>query len=434
MSSVKLSFSLADRIGSPGRPPGERGALARGVVYGLVVPLTVAALVAAGLYIVTGNTPADLLAGLAQAPRIEMDMPSRPAGMEDGANPLIQPPSGSHDAKMTMEPVSPPPPAAENKPADDKPASAAPPPVALPPPALPSVAGVAPAVPPPSDPLIPPPGEGLAPPSFGQLPARIDLKPLGPAPINDLLRNSANGPLPIAAAGKEPRTAYARAFANPKNLAKIAVVVTGLGLSHDATEAAITKLPPDVSLSFSPYAGNLDSWIKRARANGHEVLLDLPLEPANFPVHDAGPLAVLSRNSPAEALAHLAVVLGKATGYVGLAAQLRSPVSAAAPWPALLQDVRTRGLLLVGDGLENVPAPQVPASAPVELVADETPFRAAIDTHLGRLLQAAQRGGAAVTYVQARPATLERLLAWFAGFPQKDVILAPVSAVARLPG
>ena len=54
-----------------------------------------------------------------------------------------------------------------------------------------------------------------------------------------------------------------------------------------------------------------------------------------------------------------------------------------------------------------------------------------IDSHLGRLAQAAAKTGAAVTYVQARPVTMERLLAWFATFPQKELVLAPVSAIAN---
>lgn len=423
MPGLKLSFSATDRIGAP--TSHRQGGLTTGLVYGLVIPVTLAALAAAGWYIVTGESPVDLVSGLDEAPRIEMDMPAGPAGT--GAGPLIQPPSGSHDAKMTMEPVTPPPaPPVPRADATSKPAGD------LPPAALPSVNADAPAAPPLStDPLSPPPGDVLAPPSFAQLPVRADLKPLAAAPANDLLRNSAFGPLPVAAGGKEARMAYARPFTDPKNRPKIAVLVTGLGLSREATEAAIAKLPPEVSLSFSPYASNLDNWVKKARASGHEVLLDLPMEPANFPVRDAGPLAVLAQQSPGDAVGRLQAVLGKTAGYVGLAAQLGSPVTGKGPWTAVLADVKARGLLLVGDGLSGIAADQRPASAPVAEVADETPFRAAIDSHLGRLAQAAAKTGAAVTYVQARPVTMERLLAWFATFPQKELALAPVSAIAN---
>src|SRR3546814_2917386 len=55
---------------------------------------------------------------------------------------------------------------------------------------------------------------------------------------------------------------------------RIAVVLTGLGLSDSATAAAIEELPSAVTLSFSPYARDLERWIALARARGHEVMLD----------------------------------------------------------------------------------------------------------------------------------------------------------------
>jgi hypothetical protein len=121
------------------------------------------------------------------------------------------------------------------------------------------------------------------------------------------------------------------------------------------------------------------------------------------------------------------------TSYVGVAAALRSPVTAHEEWAPLLQDLRSRGLLFVGDGLVGVNPSSLPAAASVTLVADETPFRAAIDTRLARLLLAAQRDGSAVAYASARPVTFERLLAWINGFAQKGVVLAPVSAVVLPP-
>lgn len=439
---MKLSLSPTDRIGLSDRSAGRGGGWLSTLVYGIIVPITLIVVAAAAWYIVTGETPLEMLADLTRAPRIEMSMPARPGG-ERPAGSLIQPPAPDRDVKMTMEPVPPAPatpaalapaeaPKSEAAPAAGT-APSGPPPVTLP--SVPAQDATVNAAPPPppamSEPAIPPSGEPLAPPSFAQFPVRNDLKALPSAPANDLLRNSANGPLPVVANGREARTVYARPFAAQGNAPKIAVVVTGLGLSRESTEAAISKLPPEISLSFSPYAGNLDNWIKRARNSGHEVLIDLPLEPPNFPVHDAGPLAVLSRQGPADAVAHLDAILAKTTSYVGVAAALRSPVAAKEQWAPMLQDLKNRGLLFVGDGLVGVPDADVPASLSVTLVADETPFRVAIDVRLSRLVAAAQRDGSALAYVSARPVTIERLLAWVGTFPQKGVTLAPVSAVVR---
>ncbi len=303
-------------------------------------------------------------------------------------------------------------------------------------PAEPQQAVAAPAPPPPpmNEPQAPPAGEPLAPPSFAQLPARTDLKPLSAAPAADLLKDSPDGPLPIADGTKEARTVYARPFVEPKEKAvKVAVVVVGLGVSREAAEAAIAKLPPDVGLSFSPYAGNLDTWVKKARAAGHEVLLDLPLEPPNFPLHDAGPMAIMAKDSPNTANDRLRAILGKTTSYVGVSAALHSPVTSAEDWVGILRDIKARGLLFLGDGLAGMKTSDVPASATIALVPDETPFRAAIDAGFARVLATAQRDGSAIAYVSPRPVTFERLLAWAATLPQKGAVLAPASALVKAP-
>ena len=72
------------------------------------------------------------------------------------------------------------------------------------------------------------------------------------------------------------------------------VVVTGLGLATDVSETAIRTLPAAVSLSFTPYAKDLETWISLARSQGHEVLLDLPMEPTTFPNDDPGPRALIT--------------------------------------------------------------------------------------------------------------------------------------------
>jgi hypothetical protein len=437
MAAVRLTLSPADRFGHESRPDGGGKFLPRLLVYGFVVPFTVVALAASGWYIGTGELPTDLLNRLAGSSRVSMPMPPR-LGPEKPSTSLLRPPAANDpDVKMSMAPVPEVKPSAPAQPdAAAKPVN--PPAVpdatkaATPAPAGP-VATLTEPPPPPalSEPLIPPGGEPLAPPAFSQLPARTDLKPLPPAPLPELIRVAGGGALPVVTGGKEPRTAYARPFDGDKSKPRVAVVVVGLGLSKDATEAAIAKLPPEVSLSFSPYASNLDNWVKRARNNGHEVLLDLPMQPPNFPEHDAGPLALMVNQTPVDAVQHLEAILGKTTSYVGLAGALRSPVTTTEQWVSLLRDIRDRGLLFVGDGLVGVAETDAPASASVTLVADEVSFRAAIDVRLTRLQAAAQRDGTAIAYVSPRPVTFERLLAWTDTLPQKGLVLAPASAVIR---
>jgi len=474
---VKLAFSTDDRLLPPA---GERRFGAGNIfIYGVLVPFTVVAVGFGAWYMVTGETPTGMADRVSHGPRIVLPMPALTGGDMPGGS-LMTPPNAAprmaQAGGQMPAPAAPAPaaaPAPEDKaapvpplPAPEEKAPAGPPQISLPstapaeaekaapvppvpaaepkeapkqtaaaPAAPPSSSFVAPPPPPPLDePAIPPGGESLAPPSFAQLPTpKEPAKPLAPAPQPDLLRQAGGGSLPIRAGGKEAWRAYARpvAGAEAKPGAKIAVVVTQLGLSGESTAAAIAKLPGEISLSFSPYANGLNEQLKKARDNGHEVLLDLPLEPVNFPAHDAGPLAVLQSHSPGEALGHLDTVLGKAQGYVGLAAPLRSPVTATESWPLMLQELKDRGLLMVGDGLVGIDDKAMPAAGQVTLVADETPFRTAIDAKLARVMAAAQRDGGAIVYLSARPISFERLLAFIASFPEKNVTLVPVSALVR---
>ncbi len=284
--------------------------------------------------------------------------------------------------------------------------------------------------PPIAEPATPPGGDTLAAPSFAQLPAFKDVTPLRPGPDPTLLQNTANGILPISMGDKSPRQAYARPFNAPAGQIRIAVVVTGLGLSREATDAAIAKLPGAIDLSFSPYATGLDTWVKKARAQGHEVLIDLPMEPPNFPANDSGPMAILSQDSMITATQRLDAILATTNSYVGVTGTLRSPVATSNNWGQILREIKQRGLIFVGDGLVGMDAANLPPSASVTLVADETPFRASIDSRLERIFAAAKRDGKAVAYVSARPVTFERLLAWSDTLPQKNAVLAPLSAVA----
>ncbi|MBL8643287.1 MAG: divergent polysaccharide deacetylase family protein, partial [Rhodospirillaceae bacterium] len=82
--------------------------------------------------------------------------------------------------------------------------------------------------------------------------------------------------------------------AAPDSKVKLAIVVEGLGLNRTATEAALAKLPPVVTLAFSPYARDLKRLMERAKAKGHEVLIEVPMESKNFPAEDPGPLGLMT--------------------------------------------------------------------------------------------------------------------------------------------
>ena len=135
-------------------------------------------------------------------------------------------------------------------------------------------------------------------------PITAPTRPLGPplpkAPLAGLTQAGPGGLLPIIGKdGSTPFGAYARPFA-ANGKPKVALVVGGLGLNAAATKAAIERLPPEVTLSFVPYADGLQGWIDLARAAGHEVMLEIPMEPLDYPNNDPGPYTLMARAQPGE--------------------------------------------------------------------------------------------------------------------------------------
>lgn len=219
---------------------------------------------------------------------------------------------------------------------------------------------------------------------------------------------------------------------------RIAVVIVDLGLSSAATQAAIQNLPAGVTLSFSPYADNLDNWINLARAAGHEVLLGLPMEPTSFPTRDPGPETLLTSLSPRENLDRLNWVLSRASGYVGVTNYMGSLFTAS---PQALRPVlvtlRDRGLMFLdarttprseaGHLATEVGLPR----AINDRMIDGEASRAAIDAMLADVEKVAKETKNAVAMGQAYPVTFERLAAWLPTLQGKGIALAPITALVN---
>jgi Divergent polysaccharide deacetylase/Caspase domain len=164
------------------------------------------------------------------------------------------------------------------------------------------------------------PAQNLSPQKEDPAPERFNGRGLLPAPDKELIEPGPNGSLPIIGHdGRQARQAYARPFDPADKRSRIAITISELGPSPTAIDMAINHLPAEVSLAFTPYpSSNLGKWISLARAAGHEVLLNLPMEPADYPINDPGPEALLTALDPPSNLERLNRVMSQATGYVGL--------------------------------------------------------------------------------------------------------------------
>ena len=264
--------------------------------------------------------------------------------------------------------------------------------------------------------------------SLPQLPAAASGDP-------SLIEYSNDGPLPrVSPDGRKPRDIYARRSSPvPEGTPRIVIVVGGLGLSQTGTQKAIESLPEDVTLAFAPYGSSLQRWVTKARESGHEVLLQVPLEPQNYPEENPGEHTLLVSGGGGRQDLHW--VLGRMTSYAGvmnyMGSRFTSDERALVP---VLGEIGERGLFYLDDGT----SPQSLATSvggalkvPVltaDRVLDATRSPAAIEKELDALEAVARVRGLAIGVASAVPQSVEAISRWTAAAAARGIIIVPASA------
>ncbi len=268
---------------------------------------------------------------------------------------------------------------------------------------------------------------------------------LNPAPDPRIAQQTRFGIAPrMGADGLRAMDVYARPVvplpggASPKG--RIAVVVGGLGISQSATADALARLPRAVTLAFAPYGAELERNVTEARAAGHEVMLQAPMEPFDYPDNDPGPHTLMATGKPAETAERLAWLFGRFPGYVGIVnfmgARLTAEEAAMTP---ILREIGGRGLFFLDDGSSprsvataTADKLRVPARK-ADVVVDATLTPAAIDAALARLERQATEKGLAIGSASALPLTVDRLARWSQALEAKGILLVPVSSAWSTP-
>ncbi|KZM50006.1 divergent polysaccharide deacetylase family protein [Labrenzia sp. OB1] len=240
----------------------------------------------------------------------------------------------------------------------------------------------------------------------------------------------------VSDAGVRPLDAYSRPILREfTSIPKIAVIVGGLGLSETGTRNAISSLPSDVTFALAPYGEELDLYMQQARMEGHELLLQLPLEPFDFPDNDPGPHTLLVSLMPDKMVERLVFLLTRATNYVGTINEMGARFTSTQPsMQFLMEKLKGRGLMFVDNGTssrsiaaEVAAETRIPFSG-VDVVLDEVPREDEIDAKLLQLESIARARGVAVAAGSALPVTVRRLEKWSRDLEQRGLQLVPVSA------
>jgi polysaccharide deacetylase 2 family uncharacterized protein YibQ len=237
-----------------------------------------------------------------------------------------------------------------------------------------------------------------------------------------------------------PFTAYAAG--NDAERAKaaktpaIAIVIGGLGVGAAKTADAIMKLPAAVTLAFTPYGSDPGKLVERARAQRHEVLLQIPMEPFDYPDNDPGPQTLLTSLGADQNLDRLFWHLSRFQGYVGLASFMGARfVATDAAMQSVIREAGKRGLGYLDDGsaprsvagalAEGQPMP----FAKADLAIDAVPTSVEIDRALAKLESLAREHGTAVGMASALPISIDRIGIWAKTLESHGVMLVPLTTV-----
>lgn len=277
------------------------------------------------------------------------------------------------------------------------------------------------------------------------IPANADAPPAMIAGVNPkLLENSRYGMIPVAADGLKSFRAYAAGSdAERAMIAKkpvIAIVISGLGVGAAKTADAITKLPGAVTLAFTPYGSDPGKLVERARAQKHEVLLQVPMEPFDYPDNDPGPQTLLTTLSAEQNADRLAWHMSRFQGYVGIANFMGSRfVATDAAMQPIVKEAARRGLAWLDDGSAPRSVASVIAEgqsmpfAKADVSIDTVPTPAEIDRALARLETLAKERGTAVGVASALPISIDRIGTWARQLEGRGIALVPLTTAMLKP-
>jgi uncharacterized protein len=273
--------------------------------------------------------------------------------------------------------------------------------------------------------------------SDGAEKAEPDAAPAMMAGIDQrLLEKSRYGMIPAISDGLKPFTVYA-AEADRVKAAKmpvVSIVIGGLGVGAAKTTDAIMKLPPAVTLAFTPYGSDPSKLAERARAQRHEILLQVPMEPFDYPDNDPGPQTLLTTLAPDQNLDRLYWHLSRFQGYAGIANFMggRFVVTDAVMQP-IVREAAKRGLGYLDDGsaprsvAPSLAAAQAMPFAKADLSIDAVPTAVEIDRALAKLESLAKERGTAVGIASALPVSIERIGVWIKALEGRGIMLVPLT-------
>ena len=215
---------------------------------------------------------------------------------------------------------------------------------------------------------------------------------------------------------------------------RIIIVIDDLGLDPAMAERFIA-LPGPLTLSFLPYAGNVETLADKAGAAGADVMLHLPMEPVGEA--DPGPYALRLGMTGADFLGNLEWNLSRFDGYVGVNNHMGSRLTAdRAAMKTVLGYLKGRGLFFLDSvTTAHTEARSAAAAVGARLVERDVFLDAEpgdpryVKAQLEIVERIALETGYAVAIGHPYEATLEALGPWLTSAPARGFEITAISSL-----
>jgi hypothetical protein len=217
---------------------------------------------------------------------------------------------------------------------------------------------------------------------------------------------------------------------------RLVVIFDDMGIDQKAFEN-VMRLPGPVTLSFLPYAENLQPLVDRARSRGDDVLLHLPMEPSG--VADAGPHSLSASMSSERLFRELSWNLNRFDGYVGVNNHMGSKATRdETAMKRILSALDQRGLFFIDSlttGLSAASRAGDAVGAEVyvrDVFLDSEPGQETVRRQLALAESIAAKTGYAIVICHPRSDTLDVIGPWLTTAPSRGFELATVSSLREI--
>lgn len=218
---------------------------------------------------------------------------------------------------------------------------------------------------------------------------------------------------------------------------QIGVIVGGLGIDKTITRLTIDHLPHEVTLAFVPFAPDLQAQIDYALRDGHDVLLEIPMEDFGHTSQSIDSLTLLATPNHQHNGEKLERLLSMATGYTGVINYMGGRFLTSSDWPTFLNAIKQRNLVFIHDGTTRISrrsssSNQLLGFISADAFIDGSGRAIDIEAHLATIEAEAQKKGYSLVMMIANERSIGQIKAWSEQLKTKHIQLNSVIAVSNV--